>query len=95
MPHPTSSYLYDTSRGNPPAAERLVEALWAAMRAADDLLADHGPRCTCSFCSDAKGLLWAMNLAEQSIFCCLSGWEPDGQRYEAPRQTAPAKRGGK
>src|SRR5262245_26228426 len=102
MPHPLCSHLWDCSQGNPPAAERLAEALWAAMRAADALLTEHAPRCTGSMCGDARGLLWAMNHAENSIVNSLRPWPAANRQYAEDfvarrnvSRPSPTKKGGR
>jgi hypothetical protein len=58
---------WDCGRPNPPAAERLCEALWAVQDAVRDLLADHGDACDCSLCYDARGVRYSVNVADDML----------------------------
>jgi hypothetical protein len=66
---------------NPPEAERLCEALWPAIDAAEALLEAHeAEQFDCVLCEDARGLLYVMRLVESGLSMNLLSWPAEDRR---------------
>lgn len=64
---PGRTYEEIRRKKNPPAAERILVALWAAIQACYELFEAHGEKCDCCLCEDAEGLLYFAKLSEACI----------------------------
>lgn len=68
-------------RTNPPAYERFIIALCDAMKASDDLIADHGLDCDCGPCHDVYGMRYTLSLFE-GIAVSDAIWTPAIRKAE-------------